>query len=110
LIFAFTMAFAATCAQYVEVVVTNRCDKPIRQIRIAYTGGTINIPILSPKASRTCRVQASGDSSLALRFIDAHGQQRSKDGIGYFGPGFKGSIAIDILPDARIVVRNNMRP
>jgi len=103
------LVILAACAQYVTVTVTNATQQPVRDVQVRYTGGSIDIPDLPPNATRTVRIRPSGESSLTVRYVDAIGTERSKDGDVYLERDYSGTIAIEIRPND-VVVSSNARP
>jgi len=80
----------------VVVNVRNVGAKPMRKVSVIVTGATYAIGDLEPNGQGSVRVNPQGESHVELRWDDGQGNNQSVNAGGYFEPGYRGEMTIDV--------------
>lgn len=94
-----TAVFAAWVQQTngIRVEVVNNGPDPLSEIVVHVTGNYLHIGDLEVGESRTVRVLPVSESHLEISFVDQAGQSHRLDAGGYFEPGYRGVIAVELV-------------
>jgi hypothetical protein len=98
------------CVRYVTVTVTNVTKLRISRVQLAYTGGSCEVTDLKPRASKSVRIQPTGDSGLVVTVLDSAGSLQSKKAEVYFEQGDRASVFIEIRENGGLAVTRLIRP
>ena len=83
-------------SQGVEVLLINDGLRPIKQVKIVFTGGTSYIPQLSSKSQYKIYVNPTSESHLNVEFVDSNGLSHREMVDVYFERNYRGKIIIKI--------------
>lgn len=85
----------------VRVTVQNTGTGPLRSVVLHVTGASYKLGDIAVGESATMRVKPTGESHLEIEFTDSDGNTQRLDAGGYFEPGYRGTIRVEI-EDGRI--------
>jgi len=80
----------------VLVTVRNSDARALRSVSVHVTGRAYVLGDLEPGATRSVRVNPTGESSVEIRFRDDSGKTKSLDAGGYIEAGYAGSMEVDV--------------
>jgi hypothetical protein len=80
----------------VRVTVTNKGPAALAGVRVHVTGRTYDLGDIPSGGSRTVWVRPTGKSHVEIEYLDAEGRPVRLNAGGYFGPGYKGELEIDV--------------
>jgi hypothetical protein len=106
----FLLPLFAACdrtSKGIEVVLANKTGANITNVRVHFTGGVINAGTLTNEETYRTYLQPKGESHLELHFRDGAGKEHSHNIGVYFEHGYLGQILIDVLPDGKVVWKDN---
>lgn len=83
------------------VTVHNTRGQPMHDVRVVATGSNESLGDIAPAESRTCAVVPSGESDVAVSFLDAAGARHERRVDVYLERGNAGTIEI-WLSDERV--------
>jgi hypothetical protein len=89
----------------IRVSLTNKGPEPITNVVAHVTGNTHRIGDLAVGETRSFRVHPTSESHLELTFDDRLKQEHRINAGGYFEPGYRMNIEVDIQND--VITRND---
>lgn len=105
---------AAVCAcrpgaNGIEVELRNLCARSVSNVAVSFTGGTNFVDGISPGAVWKSQVYPSGESILALEFLDADGAVVQTNIGSFIEPGYRGTVTILVSPTNRVTWVDRVR-
>lgn len=76
------------------VTVHNTSGQPMRDVRVVVTGSNASLGDIAPAEARTCAVVPSGDSDVAVSFVDAAGARHERRVDVYLQRGSAGTVEV----------------
>lgn len=96
LVFLVGGAIACSVRGAITVTITNEGTLPITNLSLLFSGGSQRLERLVPGQIHSFVVRAKGESDLVVNFVDGNSNAKQEKLDVYFGPHFRGWIAIKI--------------
>lgn len=92
------------------IVVVNEGDHPLCNVEIHFSGGSLRIPKLQPRAKYKAKINPKGESHLTVDFADASGGQHVQPIDVYFESGYQGKVEIKIDGSSNVTWQSVITP
>lgn len=92
----------------IEVEVSNQSGSDIKDVTLAFTGGSEILPLVRDGSTESMLIEPTGESSLTISFTDSAGNTISKQADIYLEPGYQGTISVTVRPADQIDVQSNV--
>lgn len=92
----------------VRVSVSNGTESTLKQLKIIYRGGTIQIGELEPKRSYGRYINPAGESDLTLEWVDSLGAKRSHRLEVYIETNYIGSVDVTVEPGNTVSMKKKV--
>lgn len=93
----------------IQVSIRNSGTAVMRDVTVHVTGRAYSLGDLKPGEVRTKKVSPRSESHAEVEFTDEQGRRVRLAGGGYFEPGYRGSIDLDIRDGTVTTVKNDVR-
>ena len=80
----------------VRITVENAGTTPLKSVVLYVTGASYALGDIAVGRSATMRVKPTGESHLEIELTDSDGKTQRLDAGGYFEPGYRGSMQVEI--------------
>ena len=92
----------------IHVSVTNTGQDVLRDVTVHVTGRSYPLGDLSPFTSHACEVSPASESHVELELTDAQDRRVRLNAGGYFEPGYRGTMEIQVRDGKVIGVKDDI--
>ena len=85
-------------ASGIKVLVVNSSGKPVRDMKITYTGGSMSIPELQAGGQHQQTIQVSTATDVAVEYVPEGGEKKSQTVKVQLEPGYVGELRLEVVP------------
>jgi hypothetical protein len=91
----------------VAVNVSNRNAMGVSNLSLVYSGGQVDVPILSSGSTYEALVRPTGESSVQVTYWLGGSMMKTNLDV-YIEPGYKGEVLVTIKPDGNVSRLSNV--